>query len=157
MFNDNDRRAIVQKRLKDAEQNPHVQRVQPDGGFVEDENRIGLRFADLACQLEPLRFAAGQARCFLAEREIAKAKLPENVQPLADGFHVLTEIDGRIHIHIHQLRQRRGYACLVCEPYIIGGPCIARATAVRAGNVNVRQELHVEAYYARSVAAGAAE
>ena len=73
MFNDNDRRAIVQKRLKDAEQNPHVQRVQPDGGFVEDENRIGLRFADLACQLEPLRFAAGQARCFLAEREIAKA------------------------------------------------------------------------------------
>ena len=105
VLDDDDRRAAVQQRLKDAEQHPHVQRVQPDGGFVEDENRIGLRFADLACQLEPLRFAAGQARCFLAEREIAKAKLPENVQPLADGFHIPAEVNSGINIHIHQLRQ----------------------------------------------------
>ena len=76
MFDDDDRRAIVQQRLKDAEQHPHIQRVQPDGRFVEDENGIRLRFADLACQLEPLRLAAGQARRFLAEREIAEAELP---------------------------------------------------------------------------------
>ena len=64
MFNNNNGRSVIQKRLKDTQQNLHIQRMQADGGFVKDKNRIGLCFANFAGKLQPLRLAAGQSGRF---------------------------------------------------------------------------------------------
>ena len=42
VLDDHDRCAVVQKRLEDAEQHPHIQRMQADRRFIEDEDRVGL-------------------------------------------------------------------------------------------------------------------
>ena len=76
MLNDDDGRTVVQQRLKNAEQHPHIQRMQADGRLVEYKDGIRLRSADLAGQLQALGFAAGQARSFLAQRQVAQPQLP---------------------------------------------------------------------------------
>ena len=98
MLNDDDGRAARQQRLKYAQQHPHIQRVQADGRLVKDENGILLGLADLAGQLQPLGLAAGQAGRLLPQRQIAQAKLLQDIQLLADGFPVCAEIDGGIYI-----------------------------------------------------------
>ena len=120
MLDDDNGRAVIEQRLKNAEQHPHVERVQTDGRFVEHENGIRLRFADLAGQLQPLRLAAGETGRFLAQREIAKTQLPEDSQLLADGFSVFAKFHGAVHVHVHELRQRSARPRLVRELYIVG-------------------------------------
>ena len=105
MLDDYHRRSACDKRPENAEQYPDIQRVQTDGRFIENKNRILLCFADLACQLQTLRFPAGKPGCFLAEREIPQPEPFQNAQPLADGFHIPAEVNSGINIHIHQLRQ----------------------------------------------------
>jgi hypothetical protein len=51
VLDDHDRCAVVQKRLEDAEQHANIQRMQADRRFIEDEDRVGLRAADLAGEL----------------------------------------------------------------------------------------------------------
>ena len=131
--------------------------MQADGRLVENEDGIGLRFADLARKLQPLRFAAGEARRFLAERQIAEAEPLQNAKLLADGLHIPAEVKRGSYIHVHELRQGHAFAGLICELHIISGSCVARAAAVGARDVDVRQELHVQTHLARPVTAGAAE
>ena len=157
MLDYDDGRAVVQKRLKNAQQHPHVQRMQADGRLVEHENRVLLRFADLACQLQTLRLAAGEAWRLLAQREVAKAKLLQNVQPLTNGFHIPAKLDGGGYVHIHQLRQGNARAGPSCKLDAVCRPRVTGAAAVRAGDVDVRQELHVQTDDACSVAAGTAQ
>ena len=120
MLDDDNGRAVIKQRLKNAEQHPNIEWVQTDGRFVEHENGIRLHFADLAGQLQPLRLAAGETGCFLAQREIAKAQLPENAQLLADAFSVFAKFHGAVHVHVHELRQRRARPRLIRELYIVG-------------------------------------
>ena len=58
MLNDDDRRAVIQKRLKNPHEHLHVQRVQADGRLVEHEHGVRLRAPDFAGQLQALRFSA---------------------------------------------------------------------------------------------------
>ena len=95
MLDDDDRCAVVQKRLEDAEQHAHIQRMQADRRLIEDEDRVGLRAADLAGELQPLCLAAGQARRFLAERQVAEAELLQNAELLADGLPIRAEVNAR--------------------------------------------------------------
>ena len=48
VFNDDNGRTVMKKRLKDAQQNLHIQRMQTDGGLVEDEYGILLGPSNLA-------------------------------------------------------------------------------------------------------------
>ena len=75
VLNDDDGRAAIEQRLEHAQQHPHIQRVQADARLVEHEHGIRLDAPDLAGQLQPLRLAAGEARRFLAEREVTEAEL----------------------------------------------------------------------------------
>ena len=131
--------------------------MQADGRLVEHEHGIGLGPADLAGQLQTLGFAAGKAGRFLAQSQVAKAQLLQDLQLLADRFHVPAKIDGRVHVHVHQLRQRGRLPRRAGQFYQSGRPGIAGTTAVRAGDVHIRQELHVQAHLAGAVAAGTAQ
>ena len=53
--------ALVDEPLEDAQQHLDVERVQPDRGLVEDEQRPGLGAAQLADQAQALGLAAGRA------------------------------------------------------------------------------------------------
>ena len=75
MFNDDNGRTVMKKRLKDAQQNLHIQRMQTDGGLVEDEYGILLGLSNLAGKLEPLRLASRQSGRFFAKGQVAESKL----------------------------------------------------------------------------------
>lgn len=54
--------------LQHADEGFHVQRVQPDGGLVEDEEGVVLVAAHLAGELQPLGLAAG--KCGVASPKV---------------------------------------------------------------------------------------
>ena len=65
----------MKKRLKDAQQNLHIQRMQADGGLVEDEYGILLGLSNLAGKLESLRLASGQSGRIFANGQVAETEL----------------------------------------------------------------------------------
>ena len=65
----------MKKRLKDAQQNLHIQRMQTDGGLIKDEYGILLGLSNLAGKLEPLRLASRQSGRFFAKGQVAESKL----------------------------------------------------------------------------------
>ena len=75
MFNDDNGRTMMKKRLKDAQQNLYIQRMQTDGGLIKDEYGILLGLSNLAGKLEPLRLASGQSGRFLAKGQVAESEL----------------------------------------------------------------------------------
>ena len=148
---------MFDERLEHAHQRFNVQRMQADGRLVEDEHGIALRPAHLAGQLQPLRLAAGKAGRLLAESQIAKSQVFQHLQTLGDELHLPAGLQRRVYVHGHQLRQREalpGPALIVRAPRV---PAVARAVAGGAGDVHVRQELHVQTDNAGAVAGGAAQ
>ena len=125
MLDDDDGRTVVQQRLKNTEQHANIQRMQADGRLIEHKDGVRLRPADLAGELKPLCLAAGQARRFLAQRQVAEAQLPENGQSLADGLPVPAEFQRGIHVHIHQLRKRSALPRAVRQADRVGRSGIA--------------------------------
>lgn len=69
-----------------AQQRAHVQRVQADGRLVKDKHCVMLGPAHLAGQLQPLCLAAGQARRFLAQRQVAKAQILQRLKRCVTNF-----------------------------------------------------------------------
>ncbi len=83
VLDDHDGGAVLDEVLQHADEGFHVQRVQPDGGLVEDEEGVVLVAAHLAGQLQALGLAAGKCRCGLAQSEIAQAQIVEDLQLVA--------------------------------------------------------------------------
>ena len=71
MFDHDHGRSLTDQCVKYAQQCLDIKRMQADGGFVEDEYRVRLYPAYLAGQLQPLRFAAGQAGRFFSQSQIS--------------------------------------------------------------------------------------
>ena len=67
--------------VEDAEQHAGVERMESDGGFVEDEERSRVGASELGGELEPLGFAAGERGGVLAEGEIVQAEIDEGRGP----------------------------------------------------------------------------
>ena len=70
------------RAVDDAQQDPGVERVQADAGLVQDEQRVRLGAAEFGCELEPLRFSAGQRGSVLAEGEVTQPEIDEGLQLL---------------------------------------------------------------------------
>ena len=66
-------------------------------------------------------------------------------------------VEGLIHAHIHELRQRKQAAVLALAMNMRGRVCITRAVACRADDLDIGQKLHVERYRARAIARRAAQ
>src|SRR5216683_2024692 len=70
--------AEIDEALQDVEKFSHVVEVQAGGGLVEDVERAScLSFRELACQLDALRFAAGERGGGLAEGDVAETDFDE--------------------------------------------------------------------------------
>ena len=88
MGNDDDNFIFIIQLADHVAHFQHTMIVKPTGRLVKDKHCVMLGLAHLAGQLQPLCLAAGQARRFLAQRQVAEAQLPENGQSLADGLSI---------------------------------------------------------------------
>ena len=152
MLNHNHRRPIFDQGPEYAKQRSYIQRVKADCGLVEDKYGIGLGASHLAGQLQPLGLAAGQARRLLAQRQVAKPQALKHLEPLGHQLQIRAGRKGRIDIHSHQIRQ--GFSVVPDPLRLLRVP---GATALGAGNLHIRQKLHVQADDARPVAHGTAK
>ena len=157
MLDDDNGGAVVHEGAEHGEKRAHVQRVQADGGLVKHENGVCLRAAHLACELEPLCLAAGKAGRFLSQREIAEPQLPQHLQPLGHKLHAGAGEQRRGNVHGHQIRQGVIPALRRADAHFAGLLAVPRTAALRAGDLHVGQELHVQADHAGPVAHGAAQ
>ncbi len=159
--------ARIQQLGKGAHQLGDVVEVQAGGGLVEHEERalareLLARLAGLlrgldqvAGQLQALRLTAGQRRHRLTQLHIVQPHIGQRLQR-AHHVHVLRE---QTHRFGHGQLQHVGDAELLVEP--LDGDLThlgakARAIAVRATQVHVRQELHLDVLKPGAPAGGAA-
>ena len=157
VLDDHDRRAVRDELAEHAEERPDVERVKADGRLVEDEERVGLDPAHFAGELEALRLAAGEAGRGLAEREVAQAEFVQDRETLADELEVAAESERGADVHRHQIGKRRRASGLVRQQDLPGGLAVTGPAAVGTRDIDVGQELHVQADEARAVAGRAAE
>ena len=120
VFNNDDRRSVLNEIFKYSEKCLNVQWMKSDGRFVKDKNGIRLSPAHFTGQLQTLSFTAGKTRRFFSERQVPKPQIPKRLKPLPDDFQIDTEIQGRLNIPIHQFRERTGDSCPVDVLYL---PC----------------------------------
>ena len=80
VLDDHDGGAVLDELLQHADERFHVERVQPDGGLVEDEEGVVLAAAHLAGELQALGFAAGKRWRGLAQSEVAQAQIVQDLQ-----------------------------------------------------------------------------
>ena len=129
MLDDHHGSALLHEALQHGDERGHVQRVQPDGGLVEDEEGVALVAAHLAGQLQALGLAAGKRRGGLAQGEIAQAQIAQGFQ---FGAHLLLgreRCGGLVYGERQQLGQRQGgYGVEV-----VGAAGCARVGAFRGG------------------------
>src|SRR5690606_1446353 len=124
----------------------------PDARLVEDEDGVGLVTVQLGRELETLRLAAGQRRGVLTEREVAEAEVRQGLEAAADLGDVTDGVDRLVDGEAEEVREGES----VAEDLLRLGR-VARAAAVRAGDVDVGQEVDVEGDLAGAVAARAGE
>ena len=145
MLDDNERRAVVDKCAEYRKECPYIERMEADGRFIKNENRIFLGAPHFACQLEPLRFPTGKSRRFFSQCQVPEAQFPQNLESSFDEFHVLAESERMIHIHVHQFRKGYCFSLFIHKTDAFCVLPIARAMAGRAGNLHIRQELYIQA------------
>ena len=131
--------------------------MQTDGRFIKHKDRVGLRSSHFAGELQTLRFAAGQARRLLSQRQVAQTEIVQNFQTLMDHLQIPAELHCMSDVHIHQFRQSRRFSRTGGIRNLIGRTGVAGTAALRTGDVHVRKKLDVESDLAGAVAARTAQ
>ena len=100
--------AGVDQAMQHADQLLDIGHVQADGRLVEDVERVrlGAHLGELGDELDALRFAAGQRRALLAEREVAEADVLQQLQCMVGRGMRREELDGLVDTHRQDLGDR---------------------------------------------------
>ena len=154
VFHHDERVAGFGQAMQQADQAGHVLAVQAGRGFVEKQQRAALAGVDLgkvADQLEALGFAAGERRERLAHREVAEADFFEAGE-LGGGRRTFAEELTRLGDG-HREQVADGLPVVMETEHLVAE---AFAVAGRAGQRDVRDELHLDRLPARAAAAFAA-
>ena len=154
MFHDDERVAGFGQAMEQPDQAGHVLAVQAGRRFVQEQQRAALAGVDLgkvADQLEALGFAAGERRERLAHREVAETDFFEAGQ-LGGGGRAFAEELARLGDG-HREQVADGLAVIMEAQHLVAE---AFAVAGRAGQRDVRDELHLDRLPARAAAAFAA-
>ena len=93
-----------------------------------------------------------QARRLLAEGQISQTEIFQYLQSLTHDFELSAGLKCSVYVHRHQLRHGISLIGIFIIKYVFSLLAVSGASASRTRYVHVRQELHVKAYYARSVA-----
>ena len=72
--------ALVAQSVEHVQELRDVVEVQSGGGFVEDVERLaGTSLGEFTGQLDPLRLAAGEGGCALAEAHVGQPHIDEGI------------------------------------------------------------------------------
>ena len=154
VFHHDERVAGFGQAMEQAHQAGHVFAVEASRRFVEEQERAALAGVDLgkvADQLEALRFAAGERRERLAHREVAETDFFEAGQ-LGGGGRAFAEELARLGDR-HREQVADGLPVVLEAQHLVAE---AFAVAGRAGQRDVRDELHLDRLPACAAAAFAA-
>ena len=117
----------------------HIGNVQACGGFVQHIDRTArAALTELCCQLHPLGLAAGECGAALPQLHIAQTHIVESLDLVQNLLLVCEEGAGLLHRHIQHIRN-----VLSLVAHLQRLPVIPLAAANVAGDVNVRQEMHL--------------
>ena len=120
--------AAADQRPEDAHECLHIQRVQADGGLVEDKHRVRLCLPHLTCQLQALRLAAGEAGRLFPERQVSQSQILKDLQALADSLQLSARFQRGADVHCHQFRQGPGGGFFVLFIDILDPLCVFGVT-----------------------------
>src|SRR5688572_21267765 len=136
-----DRVAQVGQAVEHVEEVLDVGEVQAGGRLVEDVERVaGGVLAELRREFHPLRLAAGELRARLADLHVREADVVERLQQAVDDGEVLKEVHRLFNLH----RQHFGDGlAAVVDLQRLG--VVARAVADFAVDVDVGEEVHLDA------------
>src|SRR2546430_10897857 len=84
VLDDDEGVAGIAQALHDADDAPHVARVQADRGLVENEQRVDERGAERGREIDPLHLAARERAGLTIERQIAEPDVHEVREPGAE-------------------------------------------------------------------------
>ena len=163
----------VQQLAEGAHQLGDVVEVQASGGLIEQEQRALARgrltagsgvlrgIGQEAGELEALRLAARQRGHGLAELDVIQPHIDDGLQR-ADHLAVVREQLRRLghgevqhvgHVHVARAQLAHGVAL---DLHFQDLGAVALAVAIRAAQVDVGEELHLDVLEARAAAGGAA-
>ena len=107
MFDHDNRGSLGNEAVEHTQQHLDIERMQADRGFVEHEHSIVLHAAHFARKLKTLSLAARKRRRGLTEREITQAQVVQGLQARLNLLEPHRGVDGLVHTHVHELRQRK--------------------------------------------------
>ena len=166
VLDDEQRVPRVEQALERAEQLRDVVEVQAGGRLVEQEQRRRRVRAGPPCgwlhvgkvprELQPLGFAAGQRRHRLAESQVVETDRGERLEPV-EHFAVVREEDhGFGDGQLQHVGDAERLALVATDPHFEDFRAETLAVAVRAAQVHVGEELHLDVLEAVAAAGGAA-
>src|SRR5215470_15148718 len=133
--------AQVYESLQHVEQLAHVLEMQTRGRLVQDVDGAARGAArKLFGQLDALRLAAGERRRRLAEFDVAQADLVKRLQLLFDLWVIFEQRQGFFDRRVQQLRD-----VLALVAHVERLAVVSAAPAHFAGDVDVGQEVHLDA------------
>ena len=144
MFDHDNRGALGNESVKHAQQYLNIERMQADGGLVEHEYGIVLHAAHLTRKLKSLRLAARERRRGLAKCQVAQTQAMQGLQARLNFLESHRGVEGLVHTHVHELRQREQTAVLALAMNMRGCVCITRAATCRTDDLDIGQKLHVK-------------
>ena len=113
-------------------------KVQAGGGFVEDvEGAAGVALGQLAGQLDPLRFTAGEGGGALPQGDIGQTDIRQRLQFAFQYRHGTEKRQRVLHRHFQHLED-----VAVFVFHLQGFAVVAMAFADIAAHVNVGKEVH---------------
>ena len=152
MLDDQDGVALVDEALDDQHQFADVLEVQTGGRLVEDVDRPAVGpLLQLTGQLHALCLTAGQCRRRLTEPHVPQPDIDQRVEVAGDRGDRAEEFRGLADRHVEDLGDRLP---LVVD--LQGLPVVPGTLADLAGDVDVRQEVHLDLQRAVTVAGLAA-
>jgi AcrR family transcriptional regulator len=97
--------AGVHQAVEAFQQAFDIRQVQPRGRLIEDVERVlrALQLRKLGGDLDALRFAAGERRGRLAERQVAQSQVVQHLDLLADRGLAGEEGDALFHGHVQHM------------------------------------------------------
>ena len=140
VFDDDDGVACIHQLLQHLDEAVDISHVEAGSRLVENIHGLTRAAAgQLVGQLDTLRLAARKGRGALPQRDIPQAHVQQRLQ-LAGDFRLVGEEDDRLfHGHIQHVRDGL-FLILDFQRFAV----VACALADLAGNVDVRQEVHLD-------------
>ena len=130
----------VGKLIYNAQKLMHIGHVQAGRRLVEDIHRRARAAArKLGCELHSLRLTAGERRARLAEHDVAEADIIQRIELCLELREVFKECACLLDCHVENIAD-----VLALVAHLECFAVISLALAYVAGNIYIRQEVHLD-------------